>query len=169
MTAADSNHSGLKVGMTQTAAAHGALSSFVLSETYKWGPLWAHISLFGAESVPQMCICLNVNGPLYNVNLSLLKIEVVSSQGATLLCFGREGELEALAEGIVQSQATGISLKGAADHPLDNETRVTKSDCFDSVSSGAKAPGRVSKQRWSWALGFPQTWLDSSIFINVPK
>lgn len=88
MTAAYSNHSGLKVGMTQTAAAHGALSSFVLSETHKWGPLWAHISLFGAESVPQMCICLNVNGRLYNVNLSLLKIEVVPHRELPFFALG---------------------------------------------------------------------------------
>lgn len=53
--------------------------------------------------------------------MSLLKIKVVSSQVANLLCFGRESELEALAGRTVQGQATGASLRGAADHPLDSE------------------------------------------------
>lgn len=110
--------------------------------------LGSHFTFWSRKCPPSVHICLNVNGRLYSVNLSLLKIKVVSSQGATLLCFGREGELEALAEGIVQSQATSVSLKGTADHPLDSETRVMRGDCFDSVSSGAKAPGRVSKQGW---------------------
>lgn len=74
--------------MNQTAVAQEALSFFVLSEVTNGGPLQAQSSFSGAESAPKVYICLTFNSHRFSINLSLLKIKVVFSQVAKLLCFG---------------------------------------------------------------------------------
>lgn len=140
--------------------------------SHKWWTSLGSNFIHWSRKCHKVCTCLAFNSHPYRVNLSLLKIKVVSSQVAKLLCFGLNRSLrrELWGDGrwAVYSQNWCVSIRVQQTTYWAVELGWLRTEWFGSVSSEVKASGCLSRQEWEWALGCSQI-LDTNIFMNLHK